>query len=191
MVQAKEYENAPFIVLGYPVDPMNSLLVESPRFCPSKLGGKPCYLNPKDTPVEKCSECQYNLVFLGQLYADLPSHDYAFKRTLYIFACVSPNCIQLGRAFAFRCLVPDKAMQWANDEDFDYVMKKTDQDLMTTQYGDWVAELDEEYDEEDYQKPEKADKIILEEYFIETGPEKTAATMLYLEHAGRLAKQRQ
>jgi len=70
------------------------------------------------------------------------------------------------------------------------VWGKTDDQLYTTKYGNWLAELDEEFNEEEYQRPEKVEKIVLEEYHLETGTEKAEATRLYFVHGERLAKLR-
>jgi hypothetical protein len=106
MEQINTSKSVPEIVLGFSTEAKNTLLTQSARLTPSKIGGKPVWLCPLNTPSEKCGSCKTNLVFLGQVYCDLASHP-GMKRMLYLFVCCSENCIQLGRAFAYRCLVPE------------------------------------------------------------------------------------
>lgn len=63
------------------------------RFFPSKVGGKPAWLDLKHIPVASelaCSKCNIPLVFLCQLYAPIDDPEFrgtCFHRTLYVFYC--------------------------------------------------------------------------------------------------------
>lgn len=63
------------------------------RFFPSKVGGKPAWLDLKHIPEPKettCPKCNVPLVFLCQLYAPINEPDFhgsCFHRTLYVFYC--------------------------------------------------------------------------------------------------------
>ncbi|CDR94773.1 programmed cell death protein 2, putative [Babesia bigemina] len=62
------------------------------QFFPSKIGGRPAWLEPENLPQEEafvCPKCAGVMTFVLQLYApddEEPSGD-AFHRTIYLFAC--------------------------------------------------------------------------------------------------------
>lgn len=65
------------------------------RFFPSKVGGKPAWLDLKNIPKKEDLECEYcghPCIFLCQIYAPLDDNNDAFHRTLYVFICKDPNC---------------------------------------------------------------------------------------------------
>lgn len=63
------------------------------RFFPSKVGGKPAWLDLKNIPEANeltCLKCDIPLVFLCQLYAPIDESDFhgtCFHRTLFVFYC--------------------------------------------------------------------------------------------------------
>ncbi|XP_008187026.1 programmed cell death protein 2 [Acyrthosiphon pisum] len=73
------------------------------RFFPSKVGGKPAWLDLKHIPEASelaCLKCNIPLVFLCQLYAPIDEPEFrgsCFHRTLYVFYC---NECKGGRTFA-------------------------------------------------------------------------------------------
>lgn len=73
------------------------------RFFPSKVGGKPAWLDLKHIPEASelaCLKCNIPLVFLCQLYAPINESEFrgsCFHRTLYVFYC---NECKGGRTFA-------------------------------------------------------------------------------------------
>ncbi|XP_050460504.1 programmed cell death protein 2 isoform X1 [Cataglyphis hispanica] len=78
------------------------------RFFPSKVGGKPAWLDLKNIPGKSDLECEYcnNVcVFLCQIYAPYEENDDAFHRTIYIFICKNIDCCrpnQNGNLKVFR-----------------------------------------------------------------------------------------
>ena len=109
---------------------------------------------------------------------------------LYLFVCASEKCIQLGRAFAYRCLIPDtnEFVTFASDSEYEDIVKQSDETLAyTDKYGRWYEELEEENEGE---AQSAKDKIILEEFLIETDYEKGTTTDKYIQHANRLHKAR-
>ena len=73
------------------IDPSDSWQLES-RFFPSKLGGKPSWLNLKNLPSSSqilCPSCRMPRSFLCQLYANIDDKPDCFHRTLFIFMCRS------------------------------------------------------------------------------------------------------
>ena len=75
---------------------------DSPHTFPSKVGGKPAWLDPANLPSSRalsCEKCQSPLSFLLQLYAPLPDPQ-AFHRTLMVFAC--QNCGSQTRCFRYQ-----------------------------------------------------------------------------------------
>lgn len=63
------------------------------RFFPSKVGGKPAWLDLKHIPEASellCTKCNIPVVFLCQLYAPIDEphlRGACFHRTLYVFFC--------------------------------------------------------------------------------------------------------
>ncbi|GBE60079.1 programmed cell death [Babesia ovata] len=84
------------------------------QYFPSKLGGRPAWLEPENLPKEEafaCPKCAGVMTFVLQLYApddDEPSGD-AFHRTIYLFAC--QPCGTHWRAF--RSQLPRKNAHYA------------------------------------------------------------------------------
>ncbi|XP_033325956.2 zinc finger protein RP-8 [Megalopta genalis] len=82
------------------------------RFFPSKVGGKPAWLNLRDIPGEKdlrCEYCQEPCIFLCQIYAPYEDNETAFHRTIYVFICKKPECCKLnenGNLKVFRSQLP-------------------------------------------------------------------------------------
>ena len=68
------------------------------KYFPSKIGGKPIFLDLKYLPKSndlKCLKCQKMMRFLLQIYCPIDSKDNAFHRTLFVFCCVDNECNQL------------------------------------------------------------------------------------------------
>lgn len=76
--------------------------VES-RLFPSKVGGKPAWLDLENLPTSEqlqCKNCQQTMIFLCQIYApydenvNVPFINSAqnFHRTLFVFVCKNPEC---------------------------------------------------------------------------------------------------
>ncbi|XP_076817099.1 programmed cell death protein 2-like isoform X1 [Clavelina lepadiformis] len=83
-------------------------------YFPSKLGGKPAWLDPKHIPsVEDfiCQSCLKQMVFLLQIYAPDGNNDKAFHRTIYVFCCKTGSCYEHGDnqpIKVLRCNLPRK-----------------------------------------------------------------------------------
>ena len=68
--------------------------VES-RFFPSKVGGKPAWLDLKYLPAVSemlCPDCQMPRKFLLQVYAPDNNSSQAFHRTIFLFICTTNSC---------------------------------------------------------------------------------------------------
>ncbi|XP_053963556.1 programmed cell death protein 2 [Anastrepha ludens] len=64
------------------------------RYFPSKIGGKPAWLELEKLPSNKellCETCQEPKAFLCQIYAPFED-EYNFHRTIYVFVCRSAGC---------------------------------------------------------------------------------------------------
>ncbi|XP_049865951.1 programmed cell death protein 2 [Pectinophora gossypiella] len=85
-----------------------------PRFFPSKVGGKPAWLDLKNLPNPQeleCKRCKDPLVFLCQIYAPYEELDECFHRTVFIFICRNGTCCRTNCAENFlvlRCQLPRK-----------------------------------------------------------------------------------
>lgn len=69
------------------------------RFFPSKIGGKPSWLDLKHIPGKSELECDYcgdPCVFLCQIYAPWDDPD-TFHRTVYIFICKNVECCKANQ----------------------------------------------------------------------------------------------
>lgn len=83
-----------------------------PRFFPSKIGGKPSWLNLQDLPKSSellCKKCQDPTVFLCQVYAPFEDVEDCFHRTIFIFICKNGNCCSKNNTDNFivlRCQLP-------------------------------------------------------------------------------------
>ncbi len=93
------------VSLGYvsEVHPENAHLLRS-KFFPSKIGGKPAWLQgcgDRLPPPSSfcCPHCSLQLVFLLQVYAPLDhvSED-AFHRSLFVFVCLNGICLASNKA---------------------------------------------------------------------------------------------
>lgn len=99
------------VQLGYADPPSHALALRRDYF-PSKLGGRPAWLNPAALPPASslcCSVCAAPLALLAQLYAPLPGDAAAFHRALYLFACRRASCLAAAPTAAvraFRCSLP-------------------------------------------------------------------------------------
>lgn len=91
--------------LGYMVDPEYPHCLHR-RFFPSKVGGKPAWLDPHFLPhgdVDlSCPSCCLPMTFLLQVYATRSFPEDAFHRTIFLFVCA--NCTSYFRAL--RCQLP-------------------------------------------------------------------------------------
>lgn len=80
------------------------------KYFPSKIGGKPAWLNPRDLPstsVLCCESCSKPMRFLTQLYAPLRSMDNCFHRSLFLFVCEDSLCLSKpGSAVCVRTQLP-------------------------------------------------------------------------------------
>ncbi|VVD04099.1 unnamed protein product [Leptidea sinapis] len=85
-----------------------------PRFFPSKVGGKPAWLDLKNlisTSDLLCNKCNEVLVFLCQVYAPFEELEYCFHRSIFIFICKNGSCCQLNSSDnfkVFRCQLSRK-----------------------------------------------------------------------------------
>jgi pre-rRNA-processing protein TSR4 len=88
---AKAERKTPGIELGY-LEECAPWKLES-RFFPSKVGGKPAWLDLSDMPSKiHCGKCNKPCIFLCQVYAPYEEMDSCFHRTLLIFFCRDPSC---------------------------------------------------------------------------------------------------
>ncbi|KAK1119072.1 hypothetical protein K0M31_013579 [Melipona bicolor] len=96
--------------LGF-VEKCESWQLES-RFFPSKVGGKPAWLDLKNIPGEKdllCKYCREPCIFLCQIYAPYEDDEDAFHRTIFVFICKKVECSKLnenGNLKVFRSQLP-------------------------------------------------------------------------------------
>ena len=121
----------PDIVLGFLEAPKNSLILTS-RYLPNKAGGTAAFLSAKDLPGDRCEHCDYKLVFLMQLYACLDEESEEHHRILYVFTCLSPQCIGDQRAVRFyRGYAQDDGARFAPAKEWDKVSSaRSDDDLV-------------------------------------------------------------
>jgi len=102
------------------------------RHFPSKIGGKPAWLDLAKVPHPKelqCPHCALPLTFLLQVYSPDNNSDSAFHRTIFVFQCVSSPCWDQGKeppVLVLRCQLcrsnpfypweaPEERDEWRED----------------------------------------------------------------------------
>jgi len=90
------------IQLGFVVPEEESTAFLQSPFFPSKVGGKPAWLEPVNLPETdqiKCPQCTKQMSFLMQIYAPLDPKDNeigasndTYHRTLFLFCCKDGKC---------------------------------------------------------------------------------------------------
>jgi len=81
------------VELGFVEGGTDTWKLTSPFF-PSKVGGKPAWLNLRDVPTAstiKCRSCDGPMRFLLQIYAPLGAEPKA-HRSIFIFVCTEQKC---------------------------------------------------------------------------------------------------
>ena len=82
------------VELGFAEEPDDCSRLTSAYF-PSKVGGKPAWLDSTHLPVPEdlvCRRCGKPLIFLLQVYAPLDHQTHCYHRTLYVFCCREASC---------------------------------------------------------------------------------------------------
>lgn len=91
--------NAKSILLGFEDEYITDKNKAAVNFTTNKIGGKPDWPYKNiDNPI--CSLCQLSSPLVLQIYAPLENSPY--NRTLYLFACINPNC--WNQAESWTCL---------------------------------------------------------------------------------------
>ncbi|CAG9560453.1 unnamed protein product [Danaus chrysippus] len=168
------------IDIGFLEEKSNWLL--HPRFFPSKVGGKPAWLDLKNLPNPSeltCKRCNDPLIFLCQVYSPYEEKDECFHRTIFIFICKKGSCCQANDSDNFlvlRCQIPRKNDYYSfgpNEADVDEQTDPPNSNFVVTEgaksllFKEWELMVDEE-DEEDpttvdtNQEMEKLRKMIAE-----------------------------
>jgi pre-rRNA-processing protein TSR4 len=98
------------VELGFVDKPENKLRLASPFF-PSKVGGKPAWLNLENLPnseVFECKICKKPMAFLLQVYAPLNEETVddqrCFHRTIFVFCCKNGKCCKKDSSESFLAL---------------------------------------------------------------------------------------
>ena len=110
--------------LGFVEKQMEKWRLESRHF-PSKVGGKPAWLELKNLPPTEdllCKNCSKPMIFLAQVYAPddddeggtVEIKDTCYHRTIYIFVCTERKCTVKNRNENFVVL----RCQLARDNEF-------------------------------------------------------------------------
>ena len=92
-------------------------------YFPSKVGGKPAWLNPALLPSPErlaCGECLKPCVLLLQVYAPLSDDPSFYHRSVYVFVCRTPACHKRGsrKPFrVFRCSLPKMNDYYKGEEE--------------------------------------------------------------------------
>ncbi|KAH8394626.1 hypothetical protein KR222_000301, partial [Zaprionus bogoriensis] len=93
------------VELGYAEEPDDPGWLSN-RYFPSKLGGRPAWLELEALPTTsqlQCKKCQAPQTFLCQLYAAY-EEVFNFHRTIYVFVCRNAACQQPNNAENFTVL---------------------------------------------------------------------------------------
>ena len=100
------------VELGFMEEAEDPEQLTTPHF-PSKVGGKPAWLDnarlPRSEDTE-CGACRKPMTFLLQVYAPVPVDDSAapegaeYHRTMFVFMCKNPGCHSIGLSKSFKVL---------------------------------------------------------------------------------------
>ncbi|XP_034475877.1 programmed cell death protein 2 [Drosophila innubila] len=91
--------------LGFAEEPTSAAWLSN-RYFPSKLGGRPAWLELEALPSTaqlQCKKCQSQKAFLCQLYAAYED-EFNFHRSIYVFVCRNADCQQANKAENFTVL---------------------------------------------------------------------------------------
>ncbi|CAG9837347.1 unnamed protein product [Diabrotica balteata] len=122
------------MLLGFEDEPISEKYKNQVNFTVNKIGGKPDYpSNIKlDPPI--CPLCQLPRPLVVQIYA--PLENLTVHRTLYLFACINPNCWNLNESWI--CIRVNSQ---------DQIIETTEETAAigpkTTAATDWCADADE------------------------------------------------
>lgn len=98
--------NVKGVELGFLEKPDATTNLTSSHF-PSKVGGKPAWLELKQLPGPEqlaCNICKRPMVLLIQLYAPMRKRHYSYHRTVFVFMCRDRSCHQRGGRHAYKVL---------------------------------------------------------------------------------------
>ena len=107
---------------------------------PSKVGGKPLWLDPVLLPPPErlvCGECLQPCVLLLQIYAPLSDDPSCYHRNVYVFMCRSSTCHKRGSSKpfrVFRCSLP-RVNDYYKEEEEDEEKDDDDDGLGETSSG--------------------------------------------------------
>ncbi|XP_041968815.1 programmed cell death protein 2-like [Aricia agestis] len=98
----------PIVYLGYEGEVIVEKNVIQLNYTVNKIGGKPNWPPLSNINIaSKCPLCSLHRILLVQCYAPLENSIY--HRTLYVFACINPNCwIQSESWSCIRCQVQEE-----------------------------------------------------------------------------------
>ena len=108
---------------------------------PSKVGGKPVWLNPVCLPTPEetaCSVCGFPRTFLLQVYAPLEDTPAAFHRTFFVFVCLNSSCHQQNNSHGlrvFRSQLPRENPFYGADHEDDDEGGSSEDELIRTESG--------------------------------------------------------
>lgn len=94
------------VELGFLEETSNSNQTTS-NFFPSKVGGKPVWLDPVHLPIPEhlqCLHCHKPCLLLLQMYAPVSDQPETYHRSLFIFMCPDSNCHKQKGHLPFRVL---------------------------------------------------------------------------------------
>ena len=173
-----------YIQLGYAEEPRNSLVTKA-EFTPSKIGGEPAWIDKNGLSDAQltCTECSTPYCFIGQIYSNV-EHLPDYHRMLYLFACISPQCIKRSDCVkAFRGIVHDRNpnIRFATDEDYNFAIERSEASLKTSRLAamyDDDNDQDEEDDENENQEDgeDENEAASVEEIKTAAKPVKTKGT---------------
>lgn len=89
------------------------------KYFPSKVGGQPAWLSLNNLPDRAslmCSTCKTPLTFLLQIYASIPEISSAYRRSIFLFFCISGKCLSGNSFVVLRSQLPQKNPFYASED---------------------------------------------------------------------------
>ncbi|KAI8486830.1 Programmed cell death protein 2 [Branchiostoma belcheri] len=136
MAESTREEKSSSVDLGF-VEETDSWRLLS-RFFPSKVGGKPAWLDLLSVPTAcelACGVCGKPTVFLLQVYSPRTEQATCFHRTVFVFCCRDPACHTANSSACFRI----HRSQLPRQNDF-YDFEPPDEDTPPPEAEVWQAE---------------------------------------------------
>ncbi|XP_017786647.1 PREDICTED: programmed cell death protein 2-like [Nicrophorus vespilloides] len=139
------------VQLGYEDELITDKYKSTVNYTTDKFGGKPDFPNDLKVESTQCPLCQLPRLLVIQIYAPL---DATYHRTLYVFACLNPNCRNSNESWL--------CMRVQCTEQIKDIIPSTPTATSTVTATDWCQDADEWDDDNNSNFSEENGNVINE-----------------------------